>query len=139
MNAISTSGLGLRFITALLLVCLTWNPTRFNYVRWAMANWPELAPVVFFVGLVLLIAFVIFLRATARSLGAVGIILALAVAGSILWLLFFYELISLTDSTALSWVGLILFSMILAAGMSWSHLRRRWSGQADMDDVDEDD
>ncbi len=68
-----------------------------------------------------------------------GIILALAVAGSILWLLFFYELISLTDSTALSWVGLILFSMILAAGMSWSHLRRRWSGQADMDDVDEDD
>lgn len=139
MNAISTSGLGLRFITALLLVCLTWNPTRFNYVRWAMANWPELAPVVFFVGLVLLIAFVIFLRATARSLGAVGILLALAVAGSILWLLFFYELISLTDSTALSWVGLILFSMILAAGMSWSHLRRRWSGQADMDDVDEDD
>ena len=139
MNAISTSGLGLRFITALLLVCLTWNPTRFNYVRWAMANWSELAPVVFFVGLILLIAFVIFLRATARSLGAVGIILALGVAGSILWLLFFYELISLTDSTALSWVGLILFSMILAAGMSWSHLRRRWSGQADMDDVDEDD
>lgn len=139
MNAISTSGLGLRFITALLLVCLTWNPTRFNYVRWAMANWSELAPVVFFVGLILLIAFVIFLRATARSLGAVGIILALAVAGSVLWLLFFYELISLTDSTALSWVGLILFSMILAAGMSWSHLRRRWSGQADMDDVDEDD
>ena len=139
MNAISTSGLGLRFITAVLLVCLTWNPTRFNYVRWAMANWSELAPVVFFVGLILLIAFVIFLRATARSLGAVGIILALGVAGSILWLLFFYELISLTDSTALSWVGLILFSMILAAGMSWSHLRRRWSGQADMDDVDEDD
>lgn len=139
MNAISTSGLGLRFITAVLLVCLTWNPTRFNYVRWAMANWSELAPVVFFVGLILLIAFVIFLRATARSLGAVGIILALAVAGSVLWLLFFYELISLTDSTALSWVGLILFSMILAAGMSWSHLRRRWSGQADMDDVDEDD
>ena len=139
MNAISTSGLGLRFITALLLVCLTWNPTRFNYVRWAMENWSELAPVVFFVGLILLIAFVIFLRATARSLGAVGIILALAVAGSVLWLLFFYELISLTDSTALSWVGLMLFSMILAAGMSWSHLRRRWSGQADMDDVDEDD
>jgi len=139
VNAISTSGLGLRFITAVLLVCLTWNPTRFNYVRWAMANWSELAPVVFFVGLILLIAFVIFLRATARSLGAVGIILALAVAGSVLWLLFFYELISLTDSTALSWVGLILFSMLLAAGMSWSHLRRRWSGQADMDDVDEGD
>ena len=137
MKAISASGLAVRFTIALLLVCLTWNPTRFNYVRWAMANWSELAPVVFFVGLILLIAFVIFLRATARSLGAVGILLAVAVAGSILWLLFYYELISLTDSTALSWIGLVLFSTILAAGMSWSHLRRRWSGQADVDDVDE--
>jgi len=137
VKAISASGLAVRFTIALLLVCLTWNPTRFNYVRWAMANWSELAPVVFFVGLILLIAFVIFLRATARSLGAVGILLAVAVAGSILWLLFYYELISLTDSTALSWIGLVLFSTILAAGMSWSHLRRRWSGQADVDDVDE--
>jgi Family of unknown function (DUF6524) len=27
---------------------------------------------------------------------------------------------------------------ILAIGMSWSHVRRRLSGQADVDDVDED-
>jgi len=27
--------------------------------------------------------------------------------------------------------------VILAVGMSWSHIRRRLSGQADMDDVDE--
>ena len=139
MKAISASGLGVRFTIALGLVCLTWNPTRFNFVRWAMANWSELMPVVFFVGLILLIAWVVFLRATARSLGPVGIILAVAVAGSILWLLVDYELISLENSTLLSWVVLMLLSAILAAGMSWSHLRRRWSGQADIDDVDEVD
>jgi hypothetical protein len=27
---------------------------------------------------------------------------------------------------------------VLATGMSWSHIRRRLSGQADVDDVDED-
>ena len=129
----------MRFTIALGLVFLTWNPTRFNYYRWAMANWSELAPVVFFVGLILLIAWVIFLRATTRSLGPIGITLAVAVAGSILWLLLDYEIISLADSTALSWVILTLLSAILAAGMSWSHLRRRWSGQADVDDLDEVD
>jgi len=139
MKAISASGLGFRFTIALGLVCLTWNPTRFNFVRWAMANWSELMPVVFFVGLILLIAWVVFLRATARSLGPVGITLAVAVAGSILWLLVDYEIISLDNSTVLSWVVLMLLSAILAAGMSWSHLRRRWSGQADIDDVDEVD
>ena len=139
MKAISASGLGIRFTIALALVCLTWNPTRFNYYRWAMANWSELAPVVFFVGLILLITWVIFLRATTRSLGPIGITLAVAVAGSILWLLLDYELISLANSTALSWVILALLSAILAAGMSWSHLRRRWSGQADVDDLDEVD
>jgi hypothetical protein len=30
-----------------------------------------------------------------------------------------------------------LLAAILAAGMSWSHLRRSWAGQADVDDVDE--
>jgi hypothetical protein len=29
-----------------------------------------------------------------------------------------------------------LFSAILAAGMSWAHLRNRWSGQATVDEVD---
>ena len=96
-------------------------------------------PVIFFVGLILLIAWVIFLRATARSLGPVGITLAVAVAGSILWLLVDYEIIALDNSTVLSWVVLTLLSAVLAAGMSWSHLRRRWSGQADVDDLDEVD
>jgi hypothetical protein len=47
-------------------------------------------------------------------------------------------LVDLTNSTVLAWVLLTLVAAILALGMSWSHLKRRWSGQADVDDVDED-
>jgi hypothetical protein len=36
----------------------------------------------------------------------------------------------------MTWVLMTLFAAILTAGMSWSHLRRRWSGQVDIDDVD---
>lgn len=122
---------------ALALVCLTWNPTRYNYYEWAAAQWSNLTPIIVFVGIALLIAWVVFLRATTRSLGAFGIILAVGLAASVLWILFFYDLVDRTDSDLLSWIVLTLFAAILAAGMSWSHLRRSWAGQADVDDVDD--
>ena len=39
--------------------------------------------------------------------------------------------------TLFSYIGLFILSAVLATGMSWSHIRRRISGQADMDDVDD--
>ena len=136
MKSISLGGVGKRFAMAFALVCLTWNPSRFSFYGWATVNWSELTPLVAFVGLGLIIGWVVFLRATARSLGPIGIILALAVAASILWITIDYGLIDPANSTTLAWVVLTLFAAVLTAGMSWSHLRRRWSGQADIDDVD---
>ena len=136
MRGLTFQGLAGRFLIALALVCLSWNPTRYNYYEWAVAQWSALTPLVVFVGLVLLIAWVVFLRATTRSLGFVGIVLAVALAGSVLWILFFYGLVDRTSSDVLGWIVLVLFAVILAAGISWSHLRRSWAGQADVDDVD---
>jgi hypothetical protein len=130
-------GIGLRFLFAFGLVCLTWNPTRFSYVAWARAQWSELAPLIAFAGLVLLVGWIVFLRATARSLGVVGIILGLALAGTVLWILFYYDLVNTESTRLIGWITLALLAAILATGMSWSHLRRRWAGQADVDDVDE--
>jgi hypothetical protein len=133
----SLRGIGTRLLIAFALVSLTWNPTRFNYYEWAFAQWSQFAPLVVFIGLVLLIAWIVFLRATARSLGVVGIILATALAGSVLWILFYYDFVDTASGDLLGWIVLALFAAILAAGMSWSHLRRGWAGQADVDDVDE--
>jgi hypothetical protein len=52
-------------------------------------------------------------------------------------MLFKWGWISLDGQKMLSYVVEILLAVILAVGMSWSHIRRRLSGQADMDDVDE--
>jgi hypothetical protein len=134
--AIGLSGIVLRFLFAFFLVCLTWNPTRFNYVEWAMAQWQSLAPLVAFTGLVLLMGWIFFLRTTARSLGVLGLMLCVALAATVLWTLFYYDLVNTESTTLISWIVLVLFSAILAAGMSWAHLRNRWSGQATVDDVD---
>jgi len=60
-----------------------------------------------------------------------------ALAASVLWILFFYGLLDTARGDLFGWIVLTLFAAILAAGMSWSHLRRGWAGQADVDDVDE--
>lgn len=134
---IGLSGIGIRFVIAFLLVALTWNPTRFNFVEWAMVQWSAMAPLVAFAGLVLLMGWIFFLRTTARALGVLGIVLCTALAAVVLWILFYYGLISTESSQLLGWIVLALFAAILAAGMSWAHLRNRWSGQATVDDVDQ--
>jgi len=134
---ITLSGIVKRYLIAFGLVVLSWNPSPVNYYRWAVNQWNDLMPVVVFVGLVLLIGWIVFLRATMRSLGLFGLGLAVALAGVILWMIIYYDLIDPANSRVLGWVLLTLLATILTAGMSWSHLRRRWSGQADVDDVED--
>jgi hypothetical protein len=134
--AIGFSGVGVRFLFAFALVVLTWNPTRFNYIEWARAQWDALAPLVAFVGIALVMGWIFFVRTAAHSLGVLGVILCLALAGTVLWTLFYFNIVSRESTTLLSWIVLVLFSGVLAAGMSWAHLRSRWSGQATVDEVD---
>jgi hypothetical protein len=85
----------------------------------------------------MLVAWIIYFRATARSLGALGIGLAIALCFSIVWALVYYDFVDLANRALVGWICIGLFALILAAGMSWSHLRRSWAGQVDVDDVDE--
>jgi hypothetical protein len=136
MKGLSWTGVVVRFVIAFGLVALTWNPSPYNFIRWALNNWNEAAPYVLFSGLVMTVIWIVFLRAGARSLGLLGAALAIAVAGSILWMIIDFGLIDPANTTTLTWVLMTLLAAVLTAGMSWSHLRRRWSGQVDTDDVD---
>jgi hypothetical protein len=136
MKPIGLAGIATRFLFAFALVVLTWNPSPVDFIDWAINQWSNNTPVVLFVALALVAGWAVFIHATARSLGTLGVILAIALAGTVLWMLNRY-LLDLNNNTVLAWVGLALLAAILAVGMSWSHLRRAWSGQADVDDVDE--
>jgi hypothetical protein len=131
------SGILVRWAVAFVLLTATYNPTEWNYIRWVDANWPERMSVAVLAGLLLLIGYIIYLRATLRSIGAVGMVLVLALVGALLWVLYDFGLLRLDDPTMNLWLGLVALSLVLGVGLSWSHIRRRLSGQADMDDVDE--
>jgi hypothetical protein len=38
--------------------------------------------------------------------------------------------------STLTWIVLVGLSLLLAVGMSWSHIRRRLTGQVDVDEVE---
>lgn len=136
--AFSLGDFAVRWLAALALVFVTFNPTNYSYLDWLTTNWPgDDLPLKALAGVVLLILYVIFLRSTLRSIGAFGLVLAALLCGAIVWVLIDYGWIDPTQAGVITWVILVVIATILAIGVSWSHLRRQISGQVDVDDVDD--
>jgi len=124
----------LRFGFALALVFLTYNPSGYSWIGWLQSETPLVYKVA--AGIVLAIGWVMFLRATWNSLGALGTMLATAFFGVIIWLFIEWGWFALDDTSTIQWVVLFVLSGVLAVGMSWSHIRRKLSGQYDTDEIE---
>jgi len=135
---LTLAGFALRFFFALVLVCASYNPSGYSYAQWVIRsiNPMNITPYIAICGIVLIIGWAIYLRATFRSLGMIGLALAALLFGSFIWLFFDLGWLNSTNVSILEWVTLALLSLILALGMSWSHVRRRLTGQVDTDDVE---
>ena len=127
----------LRWLFAFLLLAATYNPTPVNFLRWLTGGGAPSMSVLVLSGLVLLVGYIIYLRATLRSIGPFGMVLVLALVGALLWVVYDLGWLDFRNPTWNTWIGLVALSLVLGIGLSWSHVRRRLSGQSDMDDVDE--
>ena len=135
MQNITAGGIGLRFLFALILVLATFNPSGYSYFHWLVDTITTPTPWLALAGIVLIIGWVIYIRASLRSLGPVGLSLASIVVAVILWVFIDIGIMNIDSPSAFTWVVEIFVAGILCLGMSWSHVRRRMSGQADVDDV----
>lgn len=129
-------GIFLRWLGAFALLAATFNPTRFNYIRWAEANYSSQVPLVLFLGLLLAVGYIVYVVATVRSIGAFGIVLIAAIFGSALWVLIDWGVLTLANQSLNLWLAILALSLILGVGLSWSILRQRLSGQASVDEID---
>lgn len=126
----------MRFLFALILVLCSYNPTGYSFSHWLVSNFPSVTPVLAVCGSALVIGWAIYIRATIRSLGTVGMALAGIFLGCVVWLLADWGLLSFSNVPIFSWVALFLVALILGIGISWSHIRRRMTGQVDTDDIE---
>jgi hypothetical protein len=130
-------GFLLRAAFALALVLLTYNPSGYSYAHMLQAGFPAITPLEAVLGILLLIGWFVFLRATLSSIGPLGMLLLLALFGALIWLIVSWGWVQLSNTSAIVWISLVVLSLILAVGMSWSYLYRRWSGQATVEDADD--
>ena len=126
----------LRWLFAFALLAATFNPTDWNFVRWAEANFAAQLPLTVLLGLILLLAYGIYVRATLRSIGAFGMVLVAALMAALIWVLIDWGILSLANRSLNIWLGLFALSVILGTGLSWSIIRHRLTGQSDVDEVE---
>ena len=137
MNDLSFSGFLMRSVFALVLVLVTFNPSGYSYVHMVANDFPSITPVELVCGIVLLIGWIVFLGATLKSIGLIGMVLAFALCAALIWMIVSWGWVTLENTSALTWIGLVVLPLILAIGMAWSHLYRRWTGQTTVDEVNE--
>lgn len=129
-------GFLLRLGFAFILLAATYNPTDLNFVRWAEASWSEQTSIVVLIGLVLLAIYIVFFTAVLRGIGALGVVLVLAIAGALVWVLWDFGFLDLENPTSNTWIAIAALSLVLAVGMYWGILWRRLTGQVEVDDED---
>lgn len=136
----SWGGYFLRLLLALVVVFATYNPEGFSFFHWvrdhALDSGTQMRAIMALVGMLIVIGWVIFIRATFRSLGAFGTILAIGFFGALIWVVL--TLLPIPRDNIKLIVYLIQFGLagVLSAGLSWSHVRRRLTGQLDVDETD---
>ena len=138
VKGINWFGFLLRLLASFILVFSTYNPSGKSYYHWVSNHIDSLTPMIALAGVLLLIGWTILLRATFRSLGPFGLLLAAAFLGVLLWMMIDWGWFDADSLTAVTYIVLAVLSGVLAIGVSWSHIRRRITGQIDVDDVEGD-
>jgi len=127
-----------RFVFAIVVVFSTYNPEGFSYFHWVAESFPSMTVGKALLGVILLIGWVILIRSTVGSLGAIGILLAVAFFGLLIWLIVDVLGLDTQSFRAVSYIVQLMIASLLSIGVSWSHIRRRISGQLDTDEIERD-
>ena len=134
-GGLSGKGFLWRWLLCLVLVMATFNPSGVSYYAWIIGGGGSL-PLKVICGIALVAAYAFVLHATWESLGPFGVGLSVAFFAAVIWALVDFGLLSLDSFSIVAWIALFAAATILAVGMSFSIVRRKVTGQVDVDDVD---
>lgn len=128
---ISFQGAVIRIVVAIILVLATFNPTGYSVAHWIFSPPVAVTPGKAVAALALLIAWLVCLRTAFIALGKWGMLLGVALFGTMVWLLVDRNWLSLTGS-AFVWVVLVVVGLLLGVGLSWSLVRAKATGQIEV-------
>lgn len=128
-----------RFLAALALVLISFNPSGHSAYHWVVTaiGAGAFGPIHAVALILLLIGWVIFWVATWRALDTFGVFLAFVALGTIVWLLIDFGIITATTVSMVTWISLVCLAVVMAIGLSWAHIWRRVTGQQTVEDTDD--
>jgi hypothetical protein len=132
VQGISWSGVVVRVLLAIALVLITFNPSGHSFYHWLATPPLALDATKAFLGVALIVAWVVCLRTAYSALGTLGVLLGCLLLGTFVWLLFDMKLLHGDSSALMVWLGLIIFGGVIGIGLSWSLIRARATGQVDV-------
>jgi hypothetical protein len=139
-SGMTAAGFLYRFVAALVLVLLTFNPTGHSAWHWigtALGPDADFGPLHLLLIGVLAAGWAVFLIATWRALGVLGSVIAALIVAAIIWLFYDIGMLESNSLSAITWISLVALAAVFAVGVSWSHLWRRVTGQFNVDDVND--
>jgi Family of unknown function (DUF6524) len=122
-----------RVLFTVALVLLTWNPSGWSYVDWALRDRSAFDAVKAFFGVLLLGGWVFCVRSAWVSLGAIGLVLVGALLATVVWMLVQFGVVQPGSTQAFLWIVLVAIGVALGIGVSWSKVRQRATGQVETD------
>ena len=131
------TGFLLRWLFAFILVVVTFNPTGYSLYHWIWPLSDAQLPLKILLVILMASAYLFYITSTVKSLGLLGIILVFAFCGTLIWLFVDQGWLDLQNSGILAWIMIFIISVVLGLGISWSHIKKRITGQFDTDDIGE--
>ena len=135
MPNISFVGVMGRFVASVALVAATYNPSGYSYAHWVAGSFPHLEPMQVLAGIALLAMWIFFVGATWRSLGALGVVLGIALLAAFVWVLISVGWLSLSNPSVVAWVAILVVACLLTVGLCWALIERRVTGQTIVEEV----
>lgn len=137
-GSLSLAGFIARLAASLALVLLTFNPSGYSTYHWISSAIGQgtFGPEHLLVIGILLAGWAVFWIATWKALDVFGVVLVLIIVGALVWWMFDIGLLHATTASSMTWIALITLSVVLAIGLSWSHIWRKMTGQVNVDEVD---
>jgi hypothetical protein len=136
MDEFDLGGLLWRLAFSVALVLVTFNPSGFSYFHWLSDGFPSIQPLEAIAGVALLGAWIFFVRSALAAMGGVGLAILIAFFAAVVWWIISLGWLDVGNRSALAWVVLVIAGLVLGIGMSWAHIRRKISGQASVDRID---
>jgi Family of unknown function (DUF6524) len=121
-----------RFAFALVVVFSTYNPDGVSYYHWLRQSGGP-TPLKAFVGVVLVIAWVFLLKTAWSSLGTLGLLLAAAFFGTLLWVILSFAHVVARGARPITYLVGIALAAVLSVGLGWSRTRQKVTGQVDVE------